>query len=226
MGVSTRFGAKTPRFVASAVLVIASMTSCSMGSTPVPGSSSVGTASDSVTPVPTTSTGNGLVKALHAHCDVGSKVLSYLATGDNGGDPQLDVLLSKYVGVGLPQARAIADQQIQQCDANLSEQEAAQASAAAASRAAASQAAIAATEAADAARDKAAVQATQVTSCAAIGGHVDTRSGWCASTVKGNPSGQPGSDCSYASVPFNPDGTLAKWSSSTSRDSYPGCFQL
>ncbi|MHA7289553.1 hypothetical protein ACX80V_07905 [Arthrobacter sp. MDT3-24] len=167
-----------------------------------------------------------MVTALHARCDVGNKVLQYLASGDNGGDPQLDVLLSKYVGVGLPQARAIADQQIQQCDAHLSEQEAAQTSAAAASRAASSQAAKATTEAADAAKDKAAVQATQSSSCAAIGGQVDTNLGWCASTVKGNPSGKPGSDCSYASVAFNPDGTLASWSSSTTRDFYPGCFQL
>jgi hypothetical protein len=227
MGFSTRFGAKTPRFLASGVLVMAVMTSCSVVPTIAPGSPSVGPASDSATPAPVaTGTGIGLVKALHASCDVGNKVLHYLATGDNGGDPQLDVLLSKYVGAGLPQARAIADQQIQQCDANLSKQEAAQASAAAASRAAASQAAIVTSKAADAAKEKAAIEGTQASSCAAIGGRVDTNWGWCASTVRGNPSSKPGSDCSYASVAFNPDGTLAQWSSSTTRDSYPGCFQL
>ncbi|GAC1369953.1 MAG: hypothetical protein NVSMB43_05020 [Pseudarthrobacter sp.] len=117
---------------------------------------------------------------MHAPCDLGDEVLHYLATGDNAGDPQLDVVLSKYVGVSLPQARAIADQQIQQCDAKLSGQETAQASAAAASR-------VAASEAADAAKKKAAVQATQASSCAAIGGRVDTKWGWCASTVGGQP---------------------------------------
>lgn len=176
-----------------------------------PASSARSTATALPTATPAAAGAAGLVKALHPHCDVGDKVLNYLATGDNGGDPQLDVLLSKYVGVDLPQARAIADQQIQQCDANLSRQEAAQASATAA-----------ALEAADAAKKK----ATQDSSCAAIGGRVDTTWGWCASTVKGNPSGEPGSDCSYAQVAFNPDGTLAKWSSSTTKDSYPGCFQL
>lgn len=150
---------------------------------------------------------------------MGNKILHYLATGDNGGDPQLDVLLSKYVGASQPKARAIADQQIQQCDANLSGQEVAQASAAAASRAAAS-------AAADAAAEKAAVKATQVSSCAAIGGRIDTNWQWYASTVKGNPSGEPGADCSNASVAFNPDGTLAKWSISTEKDFDPGCFPV
>ncbi|WP_426997980.1 hypothetical protein [Pseudarthrobacter sp. N5] len=191
-----------------------------------PASSAQSTATALPTATPAAAGAAGLVKALHPHCDVGDKVLNYLATGDNGGDPQLDVLLSKYVGVDLPQARAIADQQIQQCDANLSRQEAAQASAAAADlsrqKAAQASATAAALEAADAAKKK----ATQDSSCAAIGGRVDTTWGWCASTVKGNPSGEPGSDCSYAQVAFNPDGTLAKWSSSTTKDSYPGCFQL
>jgi hypothetical protein len=161
----------------------------------------------------------GLVTAVHGQCDFGEKILHYLATGDNQGDPQLDTAFSEYVGVSLPRARSIADQQIQQCDARLSKQEAAQASAAAAASAADS--AQAAAE-----QEEEAVQATQEKSCAAIGGTVDPKWGWCASTVQGNPSGEPGSDCEYASVAFNPDGTLATWSSSTTKDSYPGCFRL
>lgn len=168
----------------------------------------------------------GLVQALHAGCNVGEKVLNYLATGDNGGDPQLDVLLSKYVGVDHPQARAIADQQIQQCDANLSRQEAAQASAAAAELSREKAAQASATAAAREAAAAAQLKATQDSSCAAIGGRVDTEWGWCASTVKGNPSAKPGADCSNAQVAFNPDGTLADWAASTTKETYPGCFRL
>jgi hypothetical protein len=121
------------------------------------------------------------------------------------------------VGVPLPQARAIADQQIQQCDTDLSKQESAQASAAAASQAASSAAAALA-------QQRAAVQAEQQRSCTEIGGRVDTDWGWCASTVQGNPSGKPGSECKYASVAFNPDGTIAKYSYDSDKDFYPSCF--
>jgi pyruvate/2-oxoglutarate dehydrogenase complex dihydrolipoamide acyltransferase (E2) component len=160
----------------------------------------------------------GLVTAIYARCDTGKRVLHYLATGENGGDSQLDVLLSRYVGVPLPQARAIADQQIQQCDTDLSKQEAAQASAAAASQAAASAAAAAA-------KQTAAIQAEQQRSCAAIGGRVDAEWGWCASTVKGNPSGNPGAECENANVAFNTDGSIADYAYTTDKDFYPSCFR-
>jgi hypothetical protein len=221
MGVSARFGAKAPGFLACAALVMVVMTSCSI--TPAAVSSSTPAVPANTSSAPTfkapDAAGSGLVTPVHARCDVGNKILHYLATGDNGGDPQLDVVLSKDVGVSVPQARAIADQEIQQCDAAMSKQEASQASAAA-------QATAAASAAAAAEQKKADVQATQTKSCAAIGGKVDPDWGWCASTVPGNPSGKPGSDCKYANVAFNPDGTLATWSSSTTKDFYPGCFQL
>jgi hypothetical protein len=168
----------------------------------------------------------GLVKALHQRCDVGSKVMNYLATGNNGGDPQLDVLLAKYVGVDAPQARAIADQQIQECDANLSRQDAAQASAAAAAQASASAVAVRASQDADRAAAEAAVKTAREKSCTSIGGRVDTEWSWCASTVKGNASGRPGADCTSAEVAFNQDGSLAEWSSSSAKETWPGCFRL
>lgn len=197
---------------------------CSQPATPAQSTATAATLT-TATPAAAGTTAD-LVKALHPRCDVGEKILNYLATGDNGGDPQLDVLLSKYVGVGRPQARAIADQQIQQCDADLSKQEAAQASAAAAAQASASAAAVRASQDADKAAAQAAVKATQEKSCTAIGGRVDADWGWCASTVQGNPSGEPGSDCANASLAFNQDGTLAEWAFWNTKRSYPGCFRL
>jgi hypothetical protein len=75
---------------------------------------------------------NGLITAQYARCDVGAQILNYLATGDNGGDPGLDQVFASFVGVPAPQARALADQYIQNCDAQQAEQEAAASSSAAA----------------------------------------------------------------------------------------------
>jgi len=229
MRVSTRFGAKTPRLLASAILLVGVMTSCSMAPTSFPGSPSPEPSGDSSTPVPgATGAGNGLVKALHARCDVGNKVMHYLATGDNEGDPQLDVLLSKYVGVDLPQARAVADQQIQQCDANLSKQEAAQASAEASASAKASQAAAEAQASERATQDKAARLVTEQKACsAALGGKVRDGGSFadlCVSSAHGSTTDGSNTDCGYAQIAFQRDGTLASADIAGIKDGYPGCF--
>nr|WP_015061708.1 hypothetical protein [Arthrobacter sp. 31.31]AFK88715.1 Flagellar hook-associated protein flgK [Arthrobacter sp. 31.31] len=173
-----------------------------------------------------TGAGNGLVKALHARCDVGNKIMHYLATGNNGGDPQLDVLLSKYVGVDLPQARAVADQQIQQCDANLSKQEAAQASAEASASARASYAAAEAQASAQAVQDKAARLVTEQKACAAISGDVTENlfGDLCVSNAKGSTTDGSHTSCGYAQIGFQPDGTLASADIAAIKDGYPGCF--
>lgn len=43
-------------------------------------------------------------------------MLRYLTTGDNDGDPQLDLKYASYVRTSLPEARAIADKAILECD--------------------------------------------------------------------------------------------------------------
>src|SRR4051812_31574248 len=40
---------------------------------------------------------SGLIPAQYPQCDLGSQILSYLATGDNGGDPGMDQLFASYV---------------------------------------------------------------------------------------------------------------------------------
>lgn len=118
---------------------------------------------DSITVGPTsartTASVNGLVVARHRQCDFGDRLLRYLATGDNGGEPWYDQQFANDVGVSLPAARAIADEAIQKCDADLDRQ-------------AATSAAETASAAAKTSEEQAA--AAQVErrkqSCAAIGG--------------------------------------------------------
>ncbi len=77
---------------------------------------------------------------------------------------------------------------------------------------------------------RATVEAAKLRSCVATGGHIATKAdtaipeGWCASNIKGNPSGMGGSDCSFAGLPFNGDGTIRTSAYETSKDFYPGCF--
>ncbi|WP_442545224.1 hypothetical protein ACSBOX_05980 [Arthrobacter sp. KN11-1C] len=152
--------------------------------------------------------------------------MRYLATGDNGGDPQLDVLLSKYVGVDLPQARAVADQQIQQCDANLSQQEAAQASAAASASAKASQAAVEAQASAQAFQDKAVHLAVEQKACGTIGGNVRENlfGDLCVSSNGGSTTDGSHTSCGYAQIGFLQDGTLDSAEIANIKSGYPGCF--
>ncbi|MDZ7931193.1 MAG: DUF4333 domain-containing protein [Rhodococcus sp. (in: high G+C Gram-positive bacteria)] len=68
------------------------------------------------TPNPQTSD-NGLIVANSNGCaTLGWAVLEYLSTGENRGDPTLDLKYGDSVGVALPQARAIADRAIVDCD--------------------------------------------------------------------------------------------------------------
>lgn len=172
--------------------------------------------SGSSTAVTTPTEDSGLVAAQHPHCDVGQKILRYLRTGDNGGDPELDREFANYVGVPTPQGRALADSYIVKCDQLLAQQEAAQASA---SAQAATSIAAAATEA----QQKAQEEAQQQLSCTKLGGRVDVLG--CTSTVPGNPSGRAGAVCVNAHAAFNQDGTIADWSYATAKDFYPGCFK-
>jgi len=164
---------------------------------------------------------DGLVKAQHPQCDVGQRILRYLATGDNGGQPALDQRFANYVGVPPAQARAIADKAIQDCDQQVYTQE--------------SQAAVVSSEAqalaSRAARENAAASALaaqEAKSCAAIGGRFsDDR---CYSTVKGNPSGQPGVSCVFPDgtpiwLTFDSDGSVRRGEYQTSQQNYPGCFR-
>lgn len=66
---------------------------------------------------PAVATQDGLIVAESPECAaVGQKVLRYLTTGDNDGDPQLDLEYASYVRTSLPEARAIADKAIMKCD--------------------------------------------------------------------------------------------------------------
>lgn len=74
---------------------------------------------DAGTPSPQTSD-DGLVVASNNGCaTLGRAVLEYLSTGDNRGDPNLDLKYGDSVGVPLPQARAIADRAIVDCDTQI-----------------------------------------------------------------------------------------------------------
>jgi hypothetical protein len=66
---------------------------------------------------PAAVTQDDLIVAESPECAaVGLKVLRYLTTGDNGGDPQLDLEYASDVHTSLPEARAIADRAIVECD--------------------------------------------------------------------------------------------------------------
>ncbi|MET4622801.1 hypothetical protein ABIE18_004280 [Arthrobacter sp. 2762] len=157
---------------------------------------------------------------------VGNNEWHYVSSEHVSRAAQLDVLLSKYVGVDLPQARAVADQQIQQCDANLSRQEAAQASAEASASARASYAAGEAQASAQAVQDKAARLMTEQKACAAIGGHLTENlfGDLCVSNAQGSTTDGSHTSCGYAQTGFQPDGTLASADIAAIKDGYPGCL--
>jgi biotin carboxyl carrier protein len=165
----------------------------------------------------------GLIQAVHDQCDFGSKILHYLATGDNQGDPKLDTAFSQHEGVPLPQARAIADQAIERCDEAVSKQEAAQASAAAEASAASTEA----QASAKAAQDKAERLAKEQKVCAPLGGTVQDGGGvgadLCVSNNKGQTTDEAHLSCAYATIPFQPDGTRSAADIATFKGGYPGC---
>jgi len=173
-----------------------------------------------------------LVPARHPQCDVGPVILHYLQTGDNQGQPGLDENYARYVHAPIEQARAIADRYIKSCDQNLDNEAAAQAQAEQQATVKAQkqqQDDVAATQAraADAQRERA-VESKRKSSCDAIGGKVTTDG--CSSTIKGNPSGKPGADCTYPDgtqifIGFNSDGSILSEFYGSAKDFYPGCFK-
>jgi hypothetical protein len=175
---------------------------------------------------------NGLIAAQHAQCNFGPTLLHYLATGDNGGNPWYDQHYSSDVGASAPQARAIADKAIQDCDADLDKQATSAAQATSESAAATSKAAAAATSKAAAATSEAAAvtseaqaaatrEQARVRSCQSIGGKYDsTTYGSCQSTVQGDATGH----CSYSSVGFEGGSQISQAQLVQAKKSYPGCW--
>ena len=147
---------------------------------------------------PANTSGDALIAARHHECGFGAGLLRYLATGDNGGNPAFDQYFASDVGAPVPQARAIADKAIQDCDAGL-DQKAADATRAAEATAAAT----AEAQAEEALKQKETVE------CANIGGHRATWMGGytCASNTPDRRS-QGGASCKSAFVDFHSDGSL------------------
>lgn len=209
------------------ILAVLALSACGEPSSSHSSSSESPTVSATVAPPSATAAAdNGLVAAAHAKCNVGAKILHYLATGDNQGDPQLDILYARDVGTSLPQARSIASQNIQRCDANLFQQEAQQASAAASSAAKASQAAAEAQASAQAAQDKAARLAIEQGSCTAAGGNLRVGGVFTNDLCVSAPQSKSGAgtSCSAAYIEFQSDGTLSSKDISDLKATYPGCF--
>lgn len=46
----------------------------------------------------------------------------------------------------------------------------------------------------------------------------------CVSTNKGNATDEAQLSCAYATIPFQPDGTLSAADIATFKEGYPGCF--
>jgi hypothetical protein len=142
----------------------------------------------------------GLVKASHPQCDLGEKIFHYISTGDSQGDHQLGVAFSKYLGVPADQARSVANEYVQQCDAGLDKKASAPAT--------------------PGQTDPATLQITQAASCDAIGGTV--QGGLCHSTAQGSPAG---TDCRNAVVGFAPDGNVDPAALADVKAKMPGCFR-
>jgi hypothetical protein len=140
----------------------------------------------------------------------------------------MDTAFSPYVGVPLPQARSIADQKIQDCDANLSKQEAAKASAEASAKAKDSQAAAEVQASALASHDKATrLESEQKTCTAALGGKVREGGNFadlCVSNSQGNTTDGSRTSCNHAQIAFQSDGTLTTSDIASIKSGYPGCF--
>lgn len=185
------------RFLALAAAALL-ISSCAAGG---PQNGSSASPSVSATAAPSTSAADtGLVKASHPQCDLGEKIFHYLSTGDSQGDHELGVAFSKYLGVPADQARSIANQYVQQCDAGLDKKASAPAT--------------------PGQTDPATLQITQAASCDAIGGTV--QGGLCHSTAQGSPGGP---DCRNAVVGFAPDGNVDPAALSDAKAKMPGCFR-
>jgi len=223
----------TGRIGLRATLLVAAFSALLVGCGPssagraTPSTASVGTtgAGVSMTPAPNLTDSNqvspaGLVAPRHARCDIGVKLLHYLATGDNGGDPYYDQTFANDVGASPPQARAIADKAIQDCDAAADKLATSQAQAATATREQQSEAAAATS------KEQAAsvLQQQRIESCRSIKGSFQPGYELCTSTVQGTSSGAYPSDCSYAMVGYEGGSQISQTQLAQSKKSYPGCW--
>lgn len=163
---------------------------------------------------------DGLVVPRHSQCNYGPMILRYLETGDNQGHPVLDQNLGAYVHEPLPQARAMADTGVENCDNAVDRQEqAAQQQVAQVEQQREQQA--------EQARERQAVQTEELTECNIVGGQLANQV--CYSAVKGNPSGRPGDECDPGGHPislgFNQRGEFLSGFLETSKTFYPGCWK-
>jgi hypothetical protein len=159
--------------------------------------------------------GEGLVAAQHPECaTTGTKLLHYLATGDNGGDPSYDRNYGAYVHEPLPQARARADTAIEYCDTTLTGQAIGAAAAASTAAAATSQQQAAATSQQQAA---ALVEPVRIESCHAIGGSYPSVNGLCNCP-------HIGGYCAFADVVFDSNGRINQSDFAQKKAAMPGCW--
>lgn len=101
----SRFGGRAFVLIAAMATAAVALSGCSTSATGLPSPQQ----SD-----------EGLVVANNSECaTLGRAVLDYLSTGNNRGDPTLDLRYGDSVGVPRPQARAIADQAIVDCDSQI-----------------------------------------------------------------------------------------------------------
>lgn len=149
------------------------------------------TGSESVTPVSRTPV---LVPARHPECvSTGMIVLSYLRSGDNKGNPNLDLVYAQQVGVDEPQARAIASRAVQQCDQYYDNEQATRAQEAANDA-----------DAAERASEDAASADRRAAACTAVKGILMEGGGACASY-----KWQSDSDC-FSWMGFDSDDNIDK----------------
>lgn len=176
------------------------------------------------------SDGSGaLVRARHVECNFGPKVMKYLATGDNQGDPRLDKIFARHVGAPGPEARRIVDDAIEKCDGAADDREAAQASASASAESAAAKASAEAQASASADAARANLLAKERPACAAMGGRLNpnSNSAYLDTCDAPNPDAAAtnGALCAYAQIAFNASGQMAQSDIDVVRDGYPGCFK-
>jgi hypothetical protein len=191
------------------------MVSTSTGGTPM-------TQDEPHPPVNTGQTaGDALIAPRHPQCNIGAQVLHYLATGDNGGNPWYDQHFAGDIGVPAPQARAIADKAIQDCD-SYQDEVATSSALTATSRAQATSEAAAATSEAQAAAKQ---ERERVASCTSIGGEYEPGyGGACRSKVHADATGQPGVDCSSYAVILFGGNQITPAQLAQSKKSFPGCW--
>jgi hypothetical protein len=128
--------------------------------------------------------------------------------------------------------RALADQYIESCDQNIDRQDqAAQQAVIRSEQLAAQQAELAQRfeqQKVEQARARAELHSRELVMCNSVGGRLENER--CYSTVKGDPSGTPGADCTSMNgtpiwLSFAKSGEFLSGFYSTTKTFYPGCFR-